>query len=233
MYKVLTTLVEDWSYNPADQGNLRRRPPTLVQQLSSQVSTTHRSRAWLLPFAPLSGIELLRAANPPKGKGCSEHSLALCRRHFLFLLLLCWTIGPCFLPDRRIALHLGSILTEGNASKSPTIAVDTYSGSNLVRKADLPPDWTGYVVRGAPVPQLAAESSNPLKLTAMMQLAVRLRNKTFRIPLVVAHQLAVLILIGTAIIDAQVRCIDIYTQRLELYQGSSVLIVDGKGESSP
>ena len=38
------------------------------------------------------------------------------------------------------------------------------------------------------------------------------------------------VLLGTAFIDTHVRCIDIEAQRMELRQGGSVAIVDGKGE---
>ena len=103
----------------------------------------------------------------------------------------------------------------------------------MVRKADIPPDWTRFVVRDAPLPRLAGANSNPLKPTAAVQLAVLLRNTTFRIPFVVADQLAVAALLGTAFIDAHVRSIDIDAHRLELRQGGSVAIVDGKGEPIP
>ena len=82
---------------------------------------------------------------------------------------------------------LGSVATGGNAFKPHTIAVDTCSGYNLVRKADLPPDWNHYVIREGPLPRLAGANSNPLRLTAVVRLAVRLRNTTFRIPFLVAE----------------------------------------------
>ena len=117
--------------------------------------------------------------------------------------------------------------------KPRTIAVDTCSGYNLVRKADLPPDWTRFFVRDAPLPQLTGANSNLLKLTSVVQLAVRLRNTTFCIPFVVADQVAVPVLLGTSFIDAHVRSIDIDAQKLELRQGGSVAIFDRKGEPSP
>ena len=141
--------------------------------------------------------------------------------------------GIVCLMTSKIYNVLGSVATGGNAFKPHTIAVDTCSGYNLVRKADLPPDWNRYVIRGAPLPRLAGANSNPLRLTAVVRLTVRLRNTTFRIPFVVAEQLAVPVLLGTAFIDAHVRSIDIDGQKLELHQGSSVAIVDGKGEPTP
>ena len=102
-----------------------------------------------------------------------------------------------------------------------------------MRKAELPPDWTHYAVHDAPLPRLAGANTNPPKLTAVVQLAVRLRNTTFGIPFVVADQLRVPVLLGTAFIDVHVRSIDIEAQRLELRQGGSVGVVDGKGEPSP
>ena len=140
--------------------------------------------------------------------------------------------GIVCLMTSKIYNVLGSVATGGNAFKPHTIAVDTCSGYNLLRKADLPPDWNRYVIRDAPLPRLAGANSNPLRLTAVVRLAVRLRNTTFRIPFVVAEQLAVPVLLGTAFIDAHVRSIDIDGQKLELRHGGSVAIVDGNGEST-
>ena len=70
-------------------------------------------------------------------------------------------------------------------------------------RKDLPPDWNRYVIRDAPLPRLAGANSNPLRLTAVVRLAVQLQNTTFRIPFVVAEQLSVPVLLGTAFIDAR------------------------------
>ena len=48
--------------------------------------------------------------------------------------------GVVCLMTSKIYNILGSIATEKNAFKPYTIAVDTFSGYNLVRKGDLPPD---------------------------------------------------------------------------------------------
>ena len=98
---------------------------------------------------------------------------------------------------------LGSIATEGNTFKPYKFAIDTCSGHNLVRKADIPLDGTSCVVRGAPLTRLAGANSNPLNLTAVVWLALWLRI-TFRIPFVVADQPAVPVIIGTAFITAHV-----------------------------
>ena len=133
----------------------------------------------------------------------------------------------------KIYNSLGSIATQRNSFKPRTIGVDTCSGYNLVRKSDLPPDWTRYVVHDAPLPRLAGANSNPLKLSALVHLAVPLRNSTFRIPFIVADQLAKPVLLGTAFINTHVPCIDVEAQGMELPQGGSVAIFDGKGEPTP
>ena len=89
------------------------------------------------------------------------------------------------------------------------------------------------MIRNAPLLRLAGANSNPLKLSAVVRLAVRLRNTTFRVPFFVADLHAVYVLLRTAFIDAHVRRIDIDAQKLDLRQGGSVSIVDGKGEPSP
>ena len=81
--------------------------------------------------------------------------------------------------------------------------------------------------------RLAGANSNPLMLSNIVRLAVRLRNTTYRITFVVADQLAVPVLLGTAFMDTHVRSIDIEAQNPELRQGGSVPIVDGKGERTP
>ena len=138
--------------------------------------------------------------------------------------------GVICLMTSKVYNGFGSIATEGNAFKPPTIAVDTCSGYNLVRMADIPPYWTRYVVRDRPLPWLAGTNSNPLKPSAVVRLAMRLRNTMFRIPFIVADQLVVPVLVFSAFIDTHVRCIDIEAQRLELCQGGSVPIVDKKGK---
>ena len=140
--------------------------------------------------------------------------------------------GLVFHMTSKIYNILGSVATSGNAFKPHTIAVDTCSGYKLVRKDDLHLDWNRYVIRDAPLPLQAGANSNPLRLTAVVRLAVRLRNTTFRIPFVVAEQLAVPVLLGTAFVDAHVRSIDIGGQKLELRHGGSIAIVDGNREST-
>ena len=141
--------------------------------------------------------------------------------------------GVVCLMKSKIYNILGSITTERNAFKPKTIAVGTCSGYNLVRKAHLPPDWTRHTVREAPSPSLAGANSNPLKLTAVARLTVRVWNTTFRFPFVVADQQAVPVLPGTAFNDAHVWRIDVESQKLELRCGGSVAIVNAKGEPSP
>ena len=80
--------------------------------------------------------------------------------------------GVVCLMTSKIYNVLGSVATGGNAFKPHTIAVDTCSGYNLVRKADLPPDWNRSVIRDEPLPRLAGANSNPLRLTAVVQSAL-------------------------------------------------------------
>ena len=130
----------------------------------------------------------------------------------------------------KIYIILGYVATGGNAFKPHTIAVHTCARYNLVMEADVPPYWTRYVIRYAPLPRLAGANSNPLRLTAVDRPAVRLRNTTFRIPFLVAKQLAVPVLLGTAFIYGHVRSIDFERQKHANRQGGSLAIVDRKGE---
>ena len=141
--------------------------------------------------------------------------------------------GIVCLMTSKIYNVLGSVATGSNAFKPHTIAVDTCSTYNLVRRPELPPDWNRYVIRDAPLPRLAGLNSNPLRLTVVVRLAVRLQNTKFCITFVVAEQLAATVLLGTAFIDAHVRSIDIDGQKLELRQNGSVAIVDGNRGPNP
>lgn len=109
------------------------------------------------------------------------------------------------------------------------IAEDTCSGYNLIRRECLTPDWDRYVDPKATLPRLAGADHHPLRLTALVHLAVRLANKVYRLPFVVVDSLAVEVLIGTAFIDRHVRNIAIDKQRLNLMRGGSVAIIEAKG----
>ena len=137
----------------------------------------------------------------------------------------------CLLSSKLYTLY-GSIGTATNALKPYRIAIDTCSGYNLVRRDCLPPDWRTYQVRNASLPRLAGEDSSPMKITAVVRLAVRLGNVTYRLPSVVADSLAVEVLLGTSFIDAHVRRIDVDKQCLELRRGRGVAIVDAKSVAS-
>ena len=87
----------------------------------------------------------------------------------------------CLLKSKMCNI-LDSIATKNNAFKPYTVAFVRCSGYNLVRTADLPPDWTQHAIRDALLPRLAGANSNPLRLTVVVRLAVRIRNTTVRVP---------------------------------------------------
>lgn len=95
------------------------------------------------------------------------------------------------------------------------MAVDTCSGYNLIWRDNLPPDWCRYVLPKATLPRLAGANSDPLRLSAVVCLAVRLGNNLYRLLFVVAGSLAVDLILGTAFIDTHMKSIVLDTQRLE------------------
>ena len=103
--KVYKALREHWIYDPSESVYLDT-PSELVEKLPLKDYHTYRSRAGPFSLPPLRS-ELLRTANPLKGKGSFEHSVVLCLRQLLFLvlLLLRWTNRPWYPPARRIALQ--------------------------------------------------------------------------------------------------------------------------------
>ena len=104
--KVYKALSEHWIYDPSEPVYLNTLSE-LVENLPLQDSTTHIDPGLGPSLCPPSRSELLRAANPLKGNGSFEHSVALCLRQLLFLvlLLLRWTNRPWSLPARHIALQ--------------------------------------------------------------------------------------------------------------------------------
>ena len=94
--------------------------PTLVEQFSSEVSTTHTDPGPGPSICPppirdqsYHGPQALL-----KGEGRVGHSATLCRRQLFVLLLFCccWTIRPRSLPDRRI----GPTKRKGGSVEAPT-----------------------------------------------------------------------------------------------------------------
>ena len=92
---------------PSGSGNLRRRSPhssgTHLREL-----VPHRSRAGHFSLPLLFWDQsYCGPQNSLKGKWRAAHSVTLFNRQLLFflLLLLCLTVGPWSLPDRRISLQ--------------------------------------------------------------------------------------------------------------------------------
>ena len=120
----------------------------------------------------------------------------------------------CLLSSKLYTVY-GLIGTATNSLKPYRIAIDTCSGYNLVRRDCLPPDWRTYQVPNASRPRVAGADSSPLKLTAVVRLALQFGNVTYRLPFVIANSLAVEVLLGTFFIDAHVKRIDIDKQCLD------------------
>lgn len=112
------------------------------------------------------------------------------------------------------------------------MAVDTCSGFNLVARKALPLGWERTFIQEAPLPQLAGADRRPLALEGTVVLTVRLANTLFRVQFLVATELAVDVLLGTAFIDEHVRVIHV-TDRALVLRGGGALAIQGTGAPRP
>lgn len=102
---------------------------------------------------------------------------------------------------------------------------------NLIRRTNLPPDWEDYVIPDAPLLKLAGANSDPLRLSAVVRLVVRLGNGVYRLPFMVTDSLAVDFILGTAFIDSHIRSIAVDVQQMDLRRGDRVAILNDRGNN--
>ena len=105
------------------------------------------------------------------------------------------------------------------------ITADTGTGYNLIRKDHLPGDWQKFLVEDPKLPQLGDANGNLIYIEAVVHLSVRLGNTIYRVPFLIAEQLAVADLLGTSFMNKHVDHICCRSQEIDLHQGCTIPIL--------
>lgn len=120
-----------------------------------------------------------------------------------------------------ICLVHGSYGTLARTPLSAFIAFDTCSVYNVTARSAFPPDYRENILPSAPLLRLAGTSKDSLQLSGLVKLSVRLGNKFFRLPFVVAERLVLPLVLGTAFADEHVRFHHIQARKVEFIKGGS------------
>ena len=123
---------------------------------------------------------------------------------------------------------LGSLGLSPGVFTPKRIVIDTGCGPAVIRSSELPPDWRRFQVPLVEDPGLADANNNPLLITEMVRLKVRLGNKTTKVSFYVAPNLAVPAILGTGYLNRYVRCIFPMDQMIEIKDGSLVAILSSQ-----
>ena len=84
------------------------------------------------------------------------------------------------------------------------ITADTGAGYNLIRKDNLPEDLQKFLVAALELSELGDANGNLIDIEAVVHLSVRLGNTIYRVPFLIAEQLAVAALLGTSFLNKHV-----------------------------
>jgi len=126
----------------------------------------------------------------------------------------------------------GSIGTHLHAMRSYSLAMDTCSGYNLIRRSCLPDGWEDYRMLDEQLPALGDANGKRLPIDGAVSLRLRLGNTLFRAKFFVAPTLAVPVIVGTAFMNRHVEAIRCRRQVVELFRGSTIpILATGTGAS--
>ena len=119
----------------------------------------------------------------------------------------------------------GSIGSHTSNMRPLLITADTGAGCNLIRKDHPPEDWQRFPVYDPKLPEIGDANGNLIHIEAVVQLSVRLGNMIYRVPFLVAEQLAVVALLGTSFMNKHVDHIWCRSQEIDLHQGCTIPIL--------
>ena len=108
--------------------------------------------------------------------------------------------------------------------------VDTGSGYNVIRQYALPPGWERHITHSADLPTLGDENNNPLCVSHLVRLRIRLGDAVYPVRFIVVNRLACPVLLCTHLLDQQVNAIKC-KQRV-LYLRRSVVPILGVGKAA-
>ena len=95
----------------------------------------------------------------------------------------------------------------------------------FIRKDHLPEDWQRFLVEDTKLPELGEANGNLIQIEAVVHLSVRIGNTIYRVPFLIAEQLAVAALLGTSFINNHVDHIGCRSQEIDFHQGCTIPIL--------
>ena len=113
----------------------------------------------------------------------------------------------------------------GVPAKCTVVIVDTGAGPNFVRRSWLPRRWLD-LVKKVPGYSFNSAAKTPLKVTGVVRLQMTMGDATMFVGFLVADNLAVDVLFGTAFIDTHVKTISPKRRRITMTQGGTTGILD-------
>lgn len=115
---------------------------------------------------------------------------------------------------------MGSLGATAKAMRPIFIALDTCSGYNIIRRSALPSGWERLTIAEERLPALCDANGNPIKLDGAVQLRLRLANQVYSVTFIIAAQLSVDVILGTAFQNKHVRAIQCMARRVQLNSGT-------------
>ena len=107
----------------------------------------------------------------------------------------------------------GSIGSNTSNMRPLLITPDTGAGYNLIRRDHLPKDLQRFIVEDPKLPELGDANGNLMNIDAIVHLSVRLGNTIYRVPFLIAEQLAVAALLGISFMQKHVDHIAVGVRR--------------------
>ena len=123
----------------------------------------------------------------------------------------------------------GSIGSHTSNMRPLLITAETGADYKLIRLDPLPEDWQRFLFEDSKQPKLGDANGNLIHIEAVVHLSVRLGNAIYRVPFLVAEQLAVAALLGTSFMNRHVDHICCRSQEIDLHQGCTIPILQAHG----
>ena len=102
---------------------------------------------------------------------------------------------------------------------------DTGAGYKLIRKDHLPEDWQRFLVEEPKLPEISDANGNQIHIEAVVHLPVPVGNTIYRVPFLIAEQLAVAAFLGTSFMNKDVDHICCRSQEIDFHQGCAIPIL--------
>ena len=119
----------------------------------------------------------------------------------------------------------GSFGIKPSAMTPSLVHIDTCSGVNVIRRQCLPPNWEDHREPLTFDPGLGDANNQPLRFAGVIRLSLRLGNRTYRLPFLIANNFAVDVLLGTSFHNTYIEAIKCIKRTIVFKNGDEVPIV--------